>query len=314
MATAPAARISQPARVPARVPALSQEQIDAKQHKLLEGMRRVTQRKQREAEIRAYKLAYNMIDVNRDGSIDPAEVLQLLKTTGNSVTVEKSFWEAFRELDTDQSNGLNFDEFTALLDRIRTARTSDHSTVDGSVASQAVNNKAGHGTDTARRPPTGSVFMAAVIEIQRQLVDVCSAIDDVRAGGLREMILDPDEDSRVRTEMGRGMLNSRHQRTLPRERAQVQVSLFEDVADLAVTATGGKANQKGHRLRQQRQELQQRLNNDVVTKTQLCIRSTYAKNGEDKLEDRYGTVDEEAISVLVDFLRMFDSTLRAINR
>ena len=303
VATPPAARISQPGR---RLPALSQEQIDARQRKLLEDMRRVTQRKQRDAEIRAYKFVYNMIDVNRDGSVDPAEVLVLLKTTGNSVTTEKDFWQAFKELDIDKSNGLEFDEFTALLDRLRTARTLDDSRVDGSVASQA------------GRPPSGSVFMAEVIEFQRQLVDVCGAIDDVRAGGLREMILDPDEDSRMRTEMGRSILNYRHQRKLPREKVQVQAGLFEDVADLAVTATGGKANQKdGQRLRQHRQELQRRLNSDILRKAQLSIGSTCAKNtADDKLliEDRHGTVDEEAIPVLVDFLRMFDTTLSAMNR
>ena len=302
VATPPAARISQSGR---RLPALSQEQIDARQRKLLEDMRRVTQRKQRDAEIRAYKFVYNMIDVNRDGSVDPAEVLVLLKTTGNSVTTEKGFWQAFKELDIDKSNGLEFDEFTALLDRLRTARTLDDSRVDGSVASQA------------GRPPSGSVFMAEVIEFQRQLVDVCGAIDDVRAGGLREMILDPDEDSRMRTEMGRSILNYRHQRKLPREKVQVQAGLFEDVADLAVTATGGKANQKGQRDRQQRQERQRRLNSDILRKAQLSIRSTRTKNtADDKLliEDRHGTVDEEAIPVLVDFLRMFDRTLSAMNR
>eukprot|EP01046_Picozoa_sp_COSAG06_P018043 COSAG06_NODE_1243_length_10120_cov_29.242092_8_plen_551_part_00 len=120
------ARPALPSSVPYRRPTrLTRQQQSQVQHKLWEDMRRVRHARQRESELAAYKFAFNLIDVDQSNSVEAGEVLMLLKTMGRSATVEGGFWAAFNELDGDKSNGLDFDEFSEVLDRVRGRNTAE---------------------------------------------------------------------------------------------------------------------------------------------------------------------------------------------
>ena len=88
--------------------------------------------------------------------------------------------------------------------------------------------------------------MDSALELRRQLLDVYSAVDRVRTGSLKHEIVPPDPDSRERTELGR--------RAIDMEASGVEVDEFGDVvedvklnsvfdvANLSITATGGRTN------------------------------------------------------------------------
>jgi hypothetical protein len=345
-----------------RAPATTPEQLDAADHKLWEKMRRERQRKQRESDLCAYRHVFRMLDANDNGLVDPAEVLLLLKARGHSGSTERNFWRAFKELDIDKSQAVDFNEFAGLLDHLRGEMTrmrasrvarktaaagtdvgkdaagalesvsaddagalpslfadklldneSSRSTLDYSVPPEAV-NVAGGIAEVPSRPstttgpqPSGTEFMTEAVEFQRQLLDVYCAVNHIREVSLREMIVDPEEDSRVRTETGRSILNYRHQPTpFAQDRPQVQVSSFEDVADLAISLTGGISNQKGKKLQQQRRELERTGKLVALRKTQLAVRSTFSKNVEDSIEDLYSNIDYTSRQVLKDFFGLFE--------
>ena len=93
--------------------------------------------------------------------------------------------------------------------------------------------------------------MDSALELRRQLLDVYSAVDRVRTGSLKHEIVPPDPDSRERTELGR--------RAIDMEASGVEVDEFGDVvedvklnsvfdvANLSITATGGRTNVRGPR-------------------------------------------------------------------
>eukprot|EP01043_Picozoa_sp_COSAG02_P042837 COSAG02_NODE_3673_length_6394_cov_306.295314_3_plen_498_part_00 len=351
------ARSSATSQMQMRAPPPTQEHLDAVAHKLREDMRRERQRKQRETDILAYRHVYSMIDVNRNGLVNPAEILLFFKHAGQSGNEERHFWQAFKDLDRDKSATVDFNEFVLVLDQLRRNKTQlqaarvvrkstaagadggkdgdgglesasaeagtlpslfaeevigneGDSTLDQSMTLKAA-NVAGQVAEESSRPstteplPNGTKFLTEAVEFQRQLLDVYCAVGNIREVSVREMIVDPEEDSRVRTKTGRDILNYRGELGEERDRAQVETPTFLDVADLTVTATGGISNQKGKSLQQQRREYQRQGNLNALRKTQLTVRSTYEKNIEETIEDRYGALEKAAEVIIQDLMGMF---------
>lgn len=80
-----------------------------------EELRQMRMERQRKEEIQTYKAAFAFIDADHSGEVDPPEVLKVLKHIGKQVD-EKHFWEAFRDLDFDNSNSLDYGEFEVVMD------------------------------------------------------------------------------------------------------------------------------------------------------------------------------------------------------
>ena len=119
------ARASLPNKLWERAHKQTRAQKNAQKHKLWEEMRLVRHAKQRNAELDAYRFAFRLIDADKNGTVEAGEILMLLKTMGRSATAEGGFWAAFHELDGDHSNGLDFNEFSEVLDRIRGRKKAD---------------------------------------------------------------------------------------------------------------------------------------------------------------------------------------------
>jgi hypothetical protein len=161
----------------------------------------------------------------------------------------------------------------------------------------------------------GSMFMSEAIELRRQLLDVYCAVDIIRETSLKTMIVEPYEDSRVRTETGRGILNEqlglqRMKREQPRAHSlKVHTDSFEDLSDLAISATGGVSNQKDKKIEQDRRHLRRNGEMDVTKRTRLAVRSTYAKNAQSMLQNQYAHLPLDAQEILDQFMRMFEATM-----
>jgi hypothetical protein len=82
-----------------------------------EGLRRMRMERQRREELRNYRAAFSLIDVDNSGSVEPFEVLKVIKKVGRKVNEER-FWQVFRELDFDNSNSLEFPEFEMMMDTL----------------------------------------------------------------------------------------------------------------------------------------------------------------------------------------------------
>lgn len=322
----------------------TREQREAMHYNLREDMRRVRQQKQRRSEISAYRFIYRLADINKNGSVDPAEVLTLMKSAGHGATVEGGFWRAFEQMDIDKSNNLDFDEFTAVLDHMRGARdkayveslqSSDNLATNGDgdtvlppVPAQRSPMRAtllgqdvtGTGADPAKTSGSrqdaaashrssaelnGTAFLSEATEFQRQLLDVYCAIGSIREGTMKYMIAEPEEDSRVRTEAGRAILNQ-PQRIVPQNPAEVKTDSFEELVDLSITAVGGISNQRGAKLQQKRRQLEKDNELSLTRKAQLAVRSTYASNMHEQIQERYGTIAPDAMPVLEDFVSLFE--------
>lgn len=73
--------------------------------------------RQRAAELKTYRTAFRIIDVDGSGAVDPPEVLKVLKMMGKKVD-ETKFWKVFRDLDLDNSSSLEYNEFAVVMDKL----------------------------------------------------------------------------------------------------------------------------------------------------------------------------------------------------
>jgi hypothetical protein len=65
-----------------------------------------------------FKEAFRIIDMDNSGSIEPAEVIKVLKTFGQRQVDEAQFWGLFRSIDLDGSRGLDIDEFVTVMEEV----------------------------------------------------------------------------------------------------------------------------------------------------------------------------------------------------
>lgn len=82
-----------------------------------EELRKQRLERQRAEELATYAAAFQIIDMDGSGAVEPPEVLKVLKLLGKKVD-DKRFWEVFRELDLDNSSSLELDEFQIVMDTL----------------------------------------------------------------------------------------------------------------------------------------------------------------------------------------------------
>jgi hypothetical protein len=88
----------------------------------VEKKRRVVEKQQRELEalLTSLREAFHTIDKDGSGTVEPAEVLALVKAGGNKVN-EAKFWDNFNQVDKDHNGLIDEQEFlTILMDDVRT--------------------------------------------------------------------------------------------------------------------------------------------------------------------------------------------------
>lgn len=71
-----------------------------------------------EQTIDTYRLQFRVIDLNEDGLIDFKELCYALDEIGDSSSEEERK-RYFKEVDTDHSDGVDFEEFLELIERVR---------------------------------------------------------------------------------------------------------------------------------------------------------------------------------------------------
>jgi hypothetical protein len=70
--------------------------------------------------LKSLRSAFRTIDKDNNGTVEPAEVLSLVKSGGQKVN-EKAFWENFNKVDKDHNGLIDEEEFLAILtDDVRT--------------------------------------------------------------------------------------------------------------------------------------------------------------------------------------------------
>jgi len=139
-------------------------------------MRELRIERQRQRELYTYAQAFEAIDADGSGRVDPAEIVAFVEGRGQSVHT-RTFWKIFSELDLDRSEDLDMAEFTSLMDAVTastkmakvTARDREREEED---------------PDRPRRPApstNGSLFMDSLVEQKRQVVDIYSALGEISA-------------------------------------------------------------------------------------------------------------------------------------
>ena len=137
-------------------------------------MRELRVERQRQRELYTYAQAFEAIDADGSGRVDPAEIVAFVEGRGQSVHT-RTFWKIFSELDLDRSEDLDMAEFTSLMDAVTastkmakvTARDREREEED---------------PDRPRRPApstNGSLFMDSLVEQKRQVVDIYSALGEI---------------------------------------------------------------------------------------------------------------------------------------
>ena len=81
----------------------------------VEHLRDLRVQRQRAIELDTYTTAFQIIDLDGSGSVEPSEVLKVLKLMGKQVDDAK-FWQVFRDLDLDNSCALEYKEFQTVMD------------------------------------------------------------------------------------------------------------------------------------------------------------------------------------------------------
>jgi hypothetical protein len=170
--------------------------------KVSAAMRQMRRDRQRMVELETYRRAFELIDTDKSGTVEPSEVIGLIKRLGMH-TNEGMFWDIFHQMDYDNSAQLDFEEFKGVVEQLSPrgpARAAGFGKQGQDPASANM-----HRHRHKRVVPEGSRYMNETLDVKQQLADVYTAVAQMRQRAIGEGLLTLPPDSRLRTQVGRNM-------------------------------------------------------------------------------------------------------------
>ena len=179
------------------------------------------QQDEKEAELESYREAFRIIDSDSSGTLEALEVRRLLRTFGKQID-EEHFWEKFIGLDADRNASLDMQEFCDAMERLTEKNKSEmrheamqhkfqfalHGLNGTSALVKEVRLAQASRTSGGHRLSEGTLMMSELIDQFAELHDVRDQSQHLRQRLHRMGMWEPPPDPRMRTMMGRRLLQA----------------------------------------------------------------------------------------------------------
>lgn len=197
--------------------------------------------RQRKTDAEVFRKAFAVIDKDGSGQIEPDEIVSCLKIFGKDVD-RKRFWQVFKEADRDKSDSLNVDEFVDMMmnvtEKTRAAKAKRANALSrrlkggaARIAKEQIQAKEREkyrgGRREQKKVEEGSAWMDQALSQHRGLADIYAARKRMQRKALGVGLIDPEEDPRMRTMLGRRVIQEEKRAAAEEQRkiAQPQVGM-----------------------------------------------------------------------------------------
>ena len=193
-----------------------------------------------------------MIDKDSSGLIEPDEIVSCLKIFGKDVD-RKRFWQVFKEADRDKSESLNVDEFVDMMmtvtDKTRAAKAKRANALSRKLKAGAARvaqeqkiskerEKYRGGRREEKKVEEGSLWMDQALSQHRGLADIYAARKRLQRKALGVGLIEPEEDPRMRTLLGRRLIEEEKRAAAEQERNRLQPQVAMAALDTFATMFG----------------------------------------------------------------------------
>lgn len=240
---------TQSARIPGKLslPSLrsaTQPGAAAQQRKRLE--------RQRKEDTEIFRKAFSVIDKDGSGMVEPDEIVSCLKVFGKDVD-RKRFWQVFKEADRDKSDSLDQDEFIDMMLRVtektRAAKAKRANALSrklrAGAAKVALDQKKEkeqqrfHGRRSTKTVvEEGSQWMDQALAQHRGLADIYASRKRLQRMALGVGLIEPEEDPRMRTMLGRRVVKEERKRAAEDQRRAARPDVAMAALDTFATMFG----------------------------------------------------------------------------
>lgn len=219
---------------------------------------RLVRQRKRDAEV--FKKAFAVIDKDGSGLVEPDEIIACLKIFGKDID-RKRFWEVFKEADRDNSESLDIDEFVEMMlsvtDKTRRAKAKRANALSRKLKGGAAQIAQQHRQNKERekyrysgrrlekpKVEEGSAWMDQALAQHRGLADIYASRRRLQRMALGAGLIDPEEDPRLRTMIGRRLVREERQAAAEQNRPKPQGNVAMAALDTFATMFGKEATQE----------------------------------------------------------------------
>ena len=193
-----------------------------------------------------------MIDKDGSGQIEPDEIVSCLKIFGKDVD-RKRFWQVFKEADRDKTESLDVDEFVDMMmtvtEKTRAAKAKRANALSRRLKSGAARvaqeqkrakerEKYRGGRREEKKVEEGSLWMDQALSQHRGLADIYAARKRLQQKALGVGLIEPESDPRMRTMLGRQLIQAEKKAAEEQERKRTQPQVAMAAIDTFATMFG----------------------------------------------------------------------------